>query len=260
MSKDDPSNEADNKAAYKRTLRELQIELVKIQRRVIKHDHRILILLEGRDAAGKDGVIKRITEHLSPRETRTIALGKPSDREVRSWYFQRYAHYLPANGEIALFNRSWYNRGGVERVMGFATDKQIKTFYETVGAFEKMLVDDGFQVLKIYLDISKKEQTRRLKARDQSPLKQWKVSPIDAVAIEKWDDYTIARNEMLLRTDFDYAPWHIVKTDNKRLARVNTIRHILGSIDCPETNKALAVPDPEIVLASAEIDIEDLRS
>jgi polyphosphate kinase 2 len=248
MSKDNKTDAGHSKKAYKHDLRDLQIELVKIQRQAIAHNHRILVIFEGRDAAGKDGVIKRITEHLSPRETRVVALGKPSDRDTRSWYFQRYTPHLPADGEIVLFNRSWYNRAGVERVMGFASDDQIEAFYDNVGAFEKMLVGDGIQILKYYLDISKPEQARRLADRDEDPLKQWKKSPIDAVALKKWDDYTAARDDMLGRTSFMHAPWFTVRTDDKRQARLNAIRHIIKSIDCPETNKALAVPDENIVL------------
>lgn len=260
MPEDELKVQVPSKKAYKQDLRQLQIELVKIQRRVIAHNHRILIIFEGRDTAGKDGVIKRITEHLSPRDTRTIALGKPSDRETRSWYFQRYAPHLPADGEIALFNRSWYNRAGVERVMEFATDEEVETFYENVEAFEKMLVRDGTQILKYYLDISREEQTRRLAARDEDPLKQWKKSPIDAVALEKWDVYTQARDEMLRRTDFKQARWHAVHTDDKRLARLNTIRHIIKSIDCPDTNKALAVPDGSIVLPISKETLQALSA
>ncbi|MEH6809880.1 MAG: polyphosphate kinase 2 [Hyphomonas oceanitis] len=259
MPRDDKKEAGRSKKVYKHDLRELQIELVKIQRRAIAHNHRILIIFEGRDAAGKDGIIKRITEHLSPRETRVVALGKPSDRDTRSWYFQRYASHLPADGEIVLFNRSWYNRAGVERVMGFASDDQVEAFYDNVGAFEKMLVGDGTQILKYYLDISKPEQSRRLADRDKDPLKQWKKSPIDAVALEKWDDYTAARDDMLRRTDFTHAPWFAVHTDDKRQARLNTIRHIIKSIDCPETDKALAVPDETIVLQATKKTIAALH-
>lgn len=250
MPKDDDANPAISKRAYKAQLRVLQIELVKIQRRAIKHGHRILIIFEGRDSAGKDGVIKRVAEHLSPRDTRIVALGKPSDRETRSWYFQRYAPHLPADGEIALFNRSWYNRAGVERVMGFANDDEVEAFYETVGPFEKMLVRDGTQILKYYLDISRDEQEERLADRDLDPLKQWKKSPIDAVALEKWDDYTAARDQMLTQTDFDFAPWYAIHTDDKRTARLNTLSHMVRSIECPDTDKSVAHVDPTIVLAT----------
>ncbi|KCZ90301.1 MULTISPECIES: polyphosphate kinase 2 [Hyphomonas] len=248
MSDDEQDARGVSKKAYKHDLRALQVELVKIQRRAIRHGHRILILFEGRDAAGKDGVIKRISEHLSPRDTRVVALGKPSDRDTRSWYFQRYVPHLPADGEIALFNRSWYNRAGVERVMKFARKAEVAAFLETVGAFEQMLVHDGMQILKYYLDISRTEQETRLEDRDRDPLKQWKKSPIDAVALQKWDEYTNARDEMFLKTDFEHAPWYVVRTDDKRAARLNVLGHIIRSIDCPETDKTVAAVDPAVVI------------
>jgi polyphosphate kinase 2 len=175
------------KKVYQAELRRLQVELVKLQRHIIAHGHKVLVILEGRDAAGKDGVIKRITQHLSPRETRVVALGRPSDRDQRSWYFQRYAPYLPTAEEMVLFNRSWYNRAGVERVMRFCTAAELAWFFESVVPFERMLVDSGIQILKYYLDISKDEQRRRLKERRTDPLKQWKASPIDQVALKHWD-------------------------------------------------------------------------
>ena len=194
------------KDGYKKALRRLQVELVKLQRHLIKNDLKILILFEGRDAAGKDGVIKRIIQHLSPRETRVVALGKPSDRDRNSWYFQRYAPYLPSAQEMVLMNRSWYNRAGVERVMEFCSDVEYEEFMNMVLPFEHMLVNSGIQVFKYYLDISKEEQIQRLNDRRTNPLKQWKVSPIDKVAVKHWDDYSAARNEMLLRTHNDVTP------------------------------------------------------
>jgi len=241
-----------SKQEYKRQLRELQIELVKIQKQVIAHGERVLIVFEGRDAAGKDGVIKRVSEHMSPRETRIIALGKPTDRDSRSWYFRRYVEHLPADEEIALFNRSWYNRAGVERVMGFASEQEISDFFANVAEFEAMLARDGTKLLKYYLDISRDEQAKRLDARREDPLKQWKISPIDAVAPEKWDEYSSARDDMLTRTDFAFAPWVVVRADNKRAARLNIIRHILQSITCPAVDQRLAQPDTEVVLPVAE--------
>ena len=233
--------------SYKALLKELQIELVKIQRHAIAHNHRILVIFEGRDASGKDGAIKRVVEHLSPRETRVVALGKPSDHDRRSWYFQRYAQHLPADQEIVLFNRSWYNRAGVERVMGFCTESEYRSFIGDVGPFEKLLASGGAQILKYYLDIDRNEQTRRLKDRRTDPLKQWKVSPIDEAAIENWDAYSSARDEMLLATDFDFAPWHAVQANDKKEARLNVIRHMLSAIDCPDKALHLARPDPDIV-------------
>ncbi len=242
----------DDPIPYKKALRKLQIELVKIQRHAITHDHRILIIFEGRDAAGKDGVIKRIIEHLSPRETRVTALGKPSDHDKRSWYFQRYAPYLPADQEMVLFNRSWYNRAGVERVMDFCSPEELETFMDDVGPFEQLLHNAGTQILKYYLDIDCDEQIRRLEDRRTNPLKQWKVSPIDQVAVEKWDAYSQARNDMLLRTGFGAAPWHIVRANDKRDARLNVIRHILSKIDCPDKDLHQAQPDSNIVFQFSE--------
>lgn len=233
--------------SYKETLRHLQVELVKLQRHLIKNDLQILILFEGRDAAGKDGVIKRITQHLSPRETRVVALGKPSDRDRHSWYFQRYVPHLPPTEEMVLMNRSWYNRAGVERVMGYCTDSEYEKFMRSVLPFEHMLVDAGVQAFKYYLDISKEEQKRRLKDRRVNPLKQWKISPIDKVAVKHWDDYSAARDEMFARTHNAITPWHVVRADDKKQARLNVIRHLMSLVDCPDKDKHAANPDPEIV-------------
>ena len=244
--------ESSDDRAYERALRALQIELVKVQRHFIKHGHKLLIIFEGRDASGKDGTIKRIVEHLSPRETRVVALGKPSDRDNASWYFQRYVPYLPAAQEMILFNRSWYNRAGVERVMGFCTKQEYESFFEAVVPFENMLIGSGVQIMKYYLDISKKEQKKRLKARREDPLKQWKVSPIDRVAVEHWDAYSEARDEMLARTSSSSAPWIVVRADDKRRARLNMIRDLLSRLECPDVEKHLAVPDPEVLFAYDE--------
>jgi len=208
-------------------LGELFIELVKLQKDIISSNLKLLIVLEGRDAAGKDGTIKTITRHLSPRETRVVALSKPTDRQEHEWYFQRYSVQLPVSGELVLFNRSWYNRAGVEKVMGFCSENEYKSFFKDVGLFEKMLVDEGFIILKYYLDISKEEQAKRLKDRETDPLKQWKVSPVDKEALKFWKDYSEARNEMLLRTNFKHAPWFVVKADKKKTAHIALITHIL---------------------------------
>ncbi|WP_426398786.1 polyphosphate kinase 2 [Ralstonia sp. R-29] len=232
---------------YEAQLRLLQIELVKLQRHFINCGDRILVLLEGRDAAGKDGSIKRIVEFLSPRETRVVALGKPSDRERTGWYFQRYVEHLPLAEEFVLFNRSWYNRAGVESVMGFCTAEQYEEFMHSVTYFEAMLVNSGIKLLKYYLDISRTEQARRLAERRRDPLKQWKTSPIDAVALKHWNEYTAARNAMLIRTHTAAAPWHVVRTDDKRTARLNLIRHILSRLHYAGKKNKLVTPDPEIV-------------
>jgi polyphosphate kinase 2 len=214
----------------KKILHQLYIELVKLQKEIISSDLKLLVILEGRDAAGKDGTIKVITRHLSPRETRIIALGKPSDMEEKEWYFQRYSEFLPRSGEFVLFNRSWYNRLGVEKVMGFCTEKQYQSFFDEVKHFEKMLFNAGFIILKYYLDISKQEQSKRLKERETDPLKQWKVSPVDKVAIKHWNDYSEARNEMLEKTDFSFAPWYVVNANNKEDAHIALISHLLSKL------------------------------
>ncbi|MES2401122.1 MAG: polyphosphate kinase 2 [Pseudomonadota bacterium] len=232
---------------YESQLHMLQVELVKLQRHVISKGERVLILLEGRDAAGKDGSIKRICEYLSPRESRVVALGKPSDRDRSAWYFQRYVAHLPVAEETVLFNRSWYNRAGVERVMGFCSNVQYDEFMRSVYPFEEMLVHSGIRLHKYYLDISKGEQVRRLADRKRDPLKQWKVSPIDAVAVKNWKGYSEARDEMLRRTHGDHAPWHVVFADNKRLARLNLIRDILSRHDYAGKKHKLVQPDPDII-------------
>jgi len=236
-----------SKKAYKHALHELQVELVKLQRHFIECDDKILVILEGRDAAGKDGTIKRIVQHLSPRETRVVALGKPSDRDRTSWYFQRYVSHLPAAQELVLFNRSWYNRAGVERVMGFCTKAQYEEFMASVPDFEKMLVGSGIKLFKYYLDITKAEQKQRLDDRKSDPLKQWKISPIDDQAVKHWKAYSAARNEMLARTHNRVAPWTLVRADNKRLARLNVIKDILGRLHYAGKDDELVVPDREIV-------------
>ena len=232
---------------YKDTLRALQIELVKLQKHVIKNNLRICVLFEGRDGAGKDGAIKRVIQHLSPRETRVVALPKPSDRERSEWYFQRFVPFLPAADEIVLFNRSWYNRAGVESVMGFCTAAEHEQFLETVIPFETMLVDSGILLFKYYLDISKGEQKKRLSDRREDPLKQWKVSPIDSTALRHWDDYSNARNEMFLRTHHAAAPWSVVAADDKREARLNVIRDLLSRVDYDGRKTKLTKADPALV-------------
>ncbi len=231
----------------------LYIELVKLQKEIISSNLKVLVILEGRDAAGKDGTIKKIIKHLSPRETRVVALGKPSDRQEREWYFQRYTLHLPASGEFVIFNRSWYNRAGVEKVMGFCTDAEYKSFFKDVELFEKMLADDGFIILKYYLDISKQEQEKRLDDRRKSPLKQWKISPIDEVAQKYWKEYSDARNEMLLKTNFKHAPWIIVNAENKDSARIALITDLLNRMNYKnKTKKALVLNNSLAYPASKE--------
>ncbi len=235
------------KSRYKKELYLLQIELVKFQREVIAKNLRVCVIFEGRDAAGKDGTIKRFTQHLSPRETRVVALGKPSDIDKKSWYFQRYVPHLPHGGEIVFFNRSWYNRAGVEKVMGFCTKEEYEKFMEEVPNFEHLLVHDGIGFVKYYLDISKEEQKKRLQERKNDPLKQWKISPIDQKAQKLWREYSLARDEMFARTHFAYAPWFVVRADDKRSARINTIKHFLSRQSYPEKNEELLLFDPKAV-------------
>jgi polyphosphate kinase 2 len=235
------------KKAYKKSLRKLQIELVKLQRHFIKCNDKILIILEGRDAAGKDGTIKRIVQHLSPRETRVVALGKPTDRDRTSWYFQRYVAHLPAAQELVLFNRSWYNRAGVERVMNFCSEPEYQEFMSSVTDFESMLVRSGIKLLKYYLDIDESEQRERLEDRKRDPLTQWKSSPIDDQALEYWKAYSAARNEMLLRSHTVVAPWTIVRANEKRVARLNVIKDLLGRLHYADKDEPLVQPDRQIV-------------
>ena len=234
---------------YHALLVRLQIELVKLQRCVIERGQRILVIVEGRDAAGKDGTIKSIVEHLSPRDTRVVALGPPSDREQCSWYFQRHVPHLPAAGEIVLFNRSWYNRAGVERVMDFCTKEETEEFLETVPGFEVMIERSGITLLKYYLDISKQEQKRRLADRQRDPLKQWKLSPIDAKAQKLWKAYSEARDNMLERTHTVSSPWIVVRAGDKEHARLNIIRDILWRLNYPGKHRRLHRPDPTVVFA-----------
>jgi len=232
---------------YKQELRSLQIGLVKLQRHLIRHRHRILIIFEGRDASGKDGVIKRIVQHLSPRETRVVALGVPTDRESGQWYFQRWVPHLPGAAEMVLFNRSWYNRAGVELVMGYCTEREYDEFMATVNDFEHLLLRSGLNLLKYYLDISRDEQQRRLKQRRKDPLARWKSSPVDRMAIRRWDAYSKARDAMLSRTHTRESPWFVVKADDKKRTRLNIIRHILSRVECPDRDEHLAVPDSMVV-------------
>jgi len=235
----------------------LQIELVKLQRAIITDNRKILIILEGRDAAGKDGTAKSITQHLSPRETRVVALGKPTERDSNSWYFQRWARHLPAGQEMVIFNRSWYNRAGVERVMGFCSEAECEVFLETVPVFERMLERAGITLFKYYLDISKAEQKKRLKERHKDPLKQWKLSPIDEVAVKNWKAYSRARNVMFARTHTVLTPWHVVRADDKHAARLDLIRHFLCRLDYDGKDERLTVPDPDIVFAYDELYLEN---
>ena len=216
---------------YEEELHKLQIELLKLQRQVRRKGLRFLMLFEGRDAAGKGGTIKRITEHLNPRGTRVVALLTPSDTEKTQWYFQRYMQHLPSAGEIVLFDRSWYNRAMVEPVMDFCTDEQNKRFLKDVPMLEEMLVKDGIKLFKFFFSVSKDEQLRRFDSRETDPLKQYKISPVDKMAQEMWDDYTVRKFQMLNETNRTLSPWTIIRSDNKKLARLNCIKHLLSQIN-----------------------------
>ncbi len=246
-----------DKKAYKAQLYDLQVELVKFQKSVIAEEKKVLIIFEGRDAAGKDGIIKRFTEHMSPRETRIVALPKPSDREKKSWYFQRYVPHLPAGEEVVFFNRSWYNRAGVEKVFGFSTPEEHALFMEEVGDFEHMLTRSKMLFFKYYLDISREEQKKRLEARRTDPLKQWKLSSLDDKAIEKWEDYSRARNEMFVRTDFVYAPWVVVHTDDKKEARINVMKHFLSQVSYDDKDESKLLYDNDIVFPFSKEALEN---
>jgi polyphosphate kinase 2 len=218
----------------------LQTELVKLQLWVREHSQRVTVVIEGRDAAGKGGVIKRITEHLNPRWCRVAALPAPSDRERSEWYFQRYIQHLPAGGEIVLFDRSWYNRAGVERVMGFCTDEEVERFFRQCPAFERMLIDDGIILVKYWFSVSDDEQERRFKARLQDPLKRWKLSPMDLEGRRRWVAYSRAKDDMFAHCDLPDSPWWEVEADNKMRARINCLAHLLSVVPYQE------VPLPDV--------------
>jgi polyphosphate kinase 2 len=238
-----------NTEKYEHQLRKLQIELVKSQISAIGQGRKAVIIFEGRDAAGKDGAIKRIIEHQSPRNTRVVALPKPSDRELGEWYFQRYVRYLPTAGEWVLFNRSWYNRAGVEVVMGFSTPAEQEQFLLDVPSFEQMLVQSGARVIKYWLDVSREEQHERLKDRRTDPLKKLKSSRMDVEAETRFDAYTRARDNMLSRTHAPLAPWICVRSDNKKQARLNIMRHLLQTLGAPKLADQTEQPDPAVLFS-----------
>ncbi|MDE2411410.1 MAG: polyphosphate kinase 2, partial [Sphingomonadales bacterium] len=226
---------------YFRELFRLQAELVRLQDWVVATRHKVVIVFEGRDAAGKGGVIKRITQRLNPRVCRVAALPAPSERERSQWYFQRYVGHLPAAGEIVLFDRSWYNRAGVERVMGFCTDDEVEEFFRSVPEFERMLVRSGIILLKYWFSVTDAEQQLRFQMRIEDPLKQWKLSAMDVESRRRWEAYTIAKEAMLERTHIDVAPWWVVRADDKRRARLNCIHHLLEQIPYTDVPKAPVV-------------------
>jgi polyphosphate kinase 2 len=234
---------------YEQELRQLQVELVRLQRWVQSNGERIAILVEGRDAAGKGGTIRRFTEHLNPRAMRVVALPKPSDEERGQWYFQRYIRQLPNKGEIVFFDRSWYNRAVVEPVMGFCNKKEHQRFLQQVPEFEHMLYEDGVTIIKFWFSISKEEQAKRFEARRQNPLKQWKLSPVDEKAQELWDSYTRYKEEMFSKTHATFSPWIIVKANDKQAARLESLRHVLNALPYKGKDEATIrlTPDPNVI-------------
>jgi polyphosphate kinase 2 len=240
--------------AYEEQMAQLQVELLKLQNWVKETGERIIVLFEGRDAAGKGGTIKRFMEHLNPRGARVVALEKPNERERTQWYFQRYIENLPAGGEIVFFDRSWYNRAGVERVMGFCTPNDYLEFMRQCPDLERMLVRSGIRLFKFWFSVTKEEQLRRFQSRENDPLKQWKLSPIDKASLDKWDDYTEAKEAMFFYTDTADAPWTIIKSDDKKRARLNCMQFFLSSIPYPNKNKRVVTgPDPLIVGSTAHV-------
>jgi polyphosphate kinase 2 len=241
-------------ADYEAHMLELQRELLKAQRWIEESGERVIILFEGRDAAGKGGTIKRYMEHMNPRTARVVALQKPTDRERSQWFFQRYIAHLPAAGEVVLFDRSWYNRAGVERVMGFCTPQEYLEFMRQCPEFERMITRSGIRLFKFWFSVSREEQRHRFEARETDALKQWKLSPIDRASLDKWDDYTEAKEAMFFYTDTADAPWTIIKSDDKRRARLNCMQAFLDAL--PYANKDTRIvtgPDPLIVGASSHV-------
>lgn len=238
---------------YEKEKQLLQIELLKMQNWVKETGQKVVIIFEGRDAAGKGGTIKRMTEHMNPRGARVVALEKPSEREKGEWYFQRYIQHLPTEGEIVLFDRSWYNRAGVEKVMGFCSNQEYLEFIREVAELERMFTRSGIKLFKFWFSVSRDEQLRRFSKRQVDPLKQWKLSPVDVASLDKWGDYTEAKESMFYYTDHVDAPWVVIRSDDKKRARLNAMRYVLNSLDY--TNKSAdvdTVPDPLIVQKSQD--------
>jgi len=246
-----PYKEKMNRAEYEQLKQDLQIEILKMQGWVKETGQRIVILFEGRDAAGKGGTIKRMMEHMNPRGARVVALEKPSDEELGQWYFQRYIKHLPSKGEIVLFDRSWYNRAGVERVMGFCKSGDYLEFMRQAPELERMLVRSGIILIKLWFSVSRNEQFRRFQQRRHDPLKQWKLSPIDLASLDKWEKYTEAKEAMFFYTDTADAPWTVIKSDCKKRARINAMRFVLDNLDYPNKNKKVAIAPESLIVGSA---------
>lgn len=243
-----PYRQRMRRVQYEKIKQELQIELLKVQNWVKQTGQKIVVVFEGRDAAGKGGTIKRYMEHLNPRAARVVALEKPSEREQGQWYFQRYVEHLPTSGEMVFFDRSWYNRAGVERVMGFCSPSEYLEFMRQTPQLERMLVNSGVKLFKYWFSVSREEQLRRFISRRDDPLKHWKLSPIDIKSLDKWDDYTAAKKAMFFHTDTADAPWTVIKSDDKKRARLNCMRHFLSSLDYPEKDLSVCgKPDAKLV-------------
>ena len=241
---------------YEREKRRLQIELLKLQTWIKESKQKVIIIFEGRDAAGKGGAIKRFTEHLNPRGARVVALEKPTERERTQWYFQRYVEHLPAGGEIVLFDRSWYNRAGVERVMGYCTPTEYLEFTRSAPQFETMLVNSGIHIIKFWFSVGREEQLHRFTARSTDPVKQWKLSPTDLASLDKWDQYTEAKEAMFFYTDTLQSPWTVVKSNDKKRARLEAMRHVLNQFDYPGKDKQVA-HRPDALIVGSPKDIYD---
>jgi polyphosphate kinase 2 len=256
MESEAPYPERLRRKEYESELRALQVELAKLQRWVKETGERVLVIFEGRDAAGKGGAIRRFTEFLNPRGARVVALTKPSDVEQGQWYFQRYIEHLPTSGELVFFDRSWYNRAGVERVMGFCTPQQLIEFTRQVPELERSLVDDGLRLFKLWFTVSQAEQRRRFEQRRTDPLRQWKLSAVDLEALDRWDDYTEARNAMFHLTSSRDAPWAIINSNEKRRARINSIRHVLSSLEYASKDPEVArPPDPRVARPADQVEV-----
>ncbi len=242
------------RGVYEQHKKQLQVELLKVQNWVKMTGQRIVVICEGRDAAGKGGTIKRFMEHLNPRAARVVALEKPTEHEIGQWYFQRYVQHLPTGGEIVFFDRSWYNRAGVERVMGFCSSLEYLEFMRQVPDLERMLARSGIKLFKYWFSVTHEEQTRRFDAREQNALKQWKLSPIDKRSRDKWAEYTEAKEAMFFYTDTADAPWTVVKSDDKKRARLNCMQHFLSSLDYPDKDRHIVHgPDPLIVGTPSQV-------
>ncbi len=240
------------RSLYEERKRTLQIELVKLQRWLKKTGHKLILVFEGRDAAGKGGTIKRFTEHLNPRGARVVALEKPNDVEMGQWYFQRYIRHLPTDGEIVFFDRSWYNRAGVEKVMGFCSPEEYIRFVKQAPIFEKMIRDSDVTLVKFWFSVSREEQLRRFIARTHDPLKQWKLSPMDVASLSRWTEYTIAKEEMFWYTDTPESPWVVVRSDDKKRARLNAMRYVLDFFDYDNKDKRAIIPIDYDIIGPAE--------